>query len=149
MVYLANGSGSEVRGGRIIAGSDTRLQAATLVNSGLLESGANLDVDAEAGIENRGLLRAQGDLRLAANRDITNLSGRIEAENINLTSRGGDIKHRREREDFDFVQGDTSYSGSILGAAAVVQASAAVELEAAGCNIPYPQTDVHLHKVEV
>jgi small conductance mechanosensitive channel len=27
--------------------------------------------------------------------------------------------------------------------------NAKVELEAAGCNIPYPQTDVHLHKVEV
>ena len=26
--------------------------------------------------------------------------------------------------------------------------TAKVELEAAGCNIPYPQTDVHLHKVE-
>lgn len=26
--------------------------------------------------------------------------------------------------------------------------TAKVELEAAGCNIPYPQTDVHLHKVQ-
>ena len=26
--------------------------------------------------------------------------------------------------------------------------SAKVELEAAGCSIPYPQTDVHLHKVK-
>jgi len=25
--------------------------------------------------------------------------------------------------------------------------SAKIELEAAGCNIPYPQTDVHLHQV--
>ena len=25
--------------------------------------------------------------------------------------------------------------------------TAKVELEAAGCNIPYPQTDVHLHQV--
>jgi small-conductance mechanosensitive channel len=25
--------------------------------------------------------------------------------------------------------------------------TAKLELEAAGCNIPYPQTDVHLHQV--
>jgi adhesin HecA-like repeat protein len=131
-VYLATGSGSAVRGGKIIAGSDTRLQVATLVNSGLLETGANLAVDAEHEIENRGLLRAQGDLRLTASGDISNLSGRIEARNINLTSREGDINHRREREDFAFAGNEVSYSGSLLGAAAVIQASAAVELEAAG-----------------
>jgi small conductance mechanosensitive channel len=33
------------------------------------------------------------------------------------------------------------------GVRAEILETAKVELEAAGCNIPYPQTDVHLHKV--
>ena len=33
------------------------------------------------------------------------------------------------------------------GVRAQILESAKVELEAAGCNIPYPQTDVHLHQV--
>jgi len=33
------------------------------------------------------------------------------------------------------------------GARAEILETAKVELEAAGCNIPYPQTDVHLHQV--
>lgn len=34
-----------------------------------------------------------------------------------------------------------------LGVRADILETAKVELEAAGCNIPYPQTDVHLHQV--
>jgi len=39
-------------------------------------------------------------------------------------------------------------SADYWGVRAEILETAKVELEAAGCNIPYPQTDVHLHKVE-
>ena len=38
-------------------------------------------------------------------------------------------------------------SDDYWGVRAEILKTAKVELEAAGCNIPYPQTDVHLHKV--
>lgn len=47
----------------------------------------------------------------------------------------------------DFVVRPWSKSEDYWTVLAEVLESAKVELEAAGCNIPYPQTDVHLHQV--
>ncbi|MDH3387697.1 MAG: filamentous hemagglutinin N-terminal domain-containing protein, partial [Gammaproteobacteria bacterium] len=63
VVYLANGPKSAVRGGRIIAGGDTRLRVASLVNDGLVESGNDLALDAEDRIDNQGLIAAAESLR--------------------------------------------------------------------------------------
>jgi len=131
-VYLASGPRTEVRGGRIISGADTRLQVAALVNDGLIEAGASLDIDAADGIENRGLLVAGDDLKLAANNDIANISGRIEAADVDMTSHQGDIINRRASEDFNYSQDELSFSSTLYDDAAVISASDAVKLEAAG-----------------
>ena len=47
----------------------------------------------------------------------------------------------------DFVVRPWVKSEDYWGVLAAVLETAKVELEAAGCNIPYPQTDVHLHQV--
>ena len=47
----------------------------------------------------------------------------------------------------DFVVRPWVNSEDYWGVLADVLETAKVELEAAGCNIPYPQTDVHLHQV--
>jgi small conductance mechanosensitive channel len=47
----------------------------------------------------------------------------------------------------DFVVRPWVKSENYWGVLADVLETAKVELEAAGCNIPYPQTDVHLHQV--
>ena len=47
----------------------------------------------------------------------------------------------------DFVVRPWVNSEDYWGVLADILESAKVELEAAGCNIPYPQTDVHLHQV--
>jgi len=47
----------------------------------------------------------------------------------------------------DFVVRPWVKSGDYWAVLADVLETAKVELEAAGCNIPYPQTDVHLHQV--
>ena len=47
----------------------------------------------------------------------------------------------------DFVVRPWVKSGDYWTVLAEVLETAKVELEAAGCNIPYPQTDVHLHQV--
>jgi len=47
----------------------------------------------------------------------------------------------------DFVVRPWSKSEDYWTVLADVLETAKVELEAAGCNIPYPQTDVHLHQV--
>ena len=47
----------------------------------------------------------------------------------------------------DFVVRPWVKSEDYWGVLADVLETAKVELEAAGCNIPYPQTDVHLHQV--
>ncbi|MCP4768214.1 MAG: filamentous hemagglutinin N-terminal domain-containing protein, partial [Gammaproteobacteria bacterium] len=131
-VYLANGPRMEVRGGRIISGADTRLQVAALANSGLIESGASLDIDAADEIENQGLLIAGDDLRLAANNDIANVSGRIEADSVDMTSYQGDIINRRASEAFNYSRDELSFSSTLYDAAAVISASDSVKLDAAG-----------------
>ena len=47
----------------------------------------------------------------------------------------------------DFVVRPWAKSEDYWGVLADILETAKVELEAAGCNIPYPQTDVHLHQV--
>jgi small conductance mechanosensitive channel len=47
----------------------------------------------------------------------------------------------------DFVVRPWSNSEDYWGVLAEILETAKVELEVAGCNIPYPQTDVHLHQV--
>ena len=47
----------------------------------------------------------------------------------------------------DFVVRPWVKSEDYWGVLADILETAKVELEAAGCNIPYPQTDVHLHQV--
>ena len=47
----------------------------------------------------------------------------------------------------DFAVRPWVKSGDYWGVHAEILETAKVELEAAGCNIPYPQTDVHLHQV--
>ena len=47
----------------------------------------------------------------------------------------------------DFVVRPWAKAGDYWTVLADVLETAKVELEAAGCNIPYPQTDVHLHQV--
>ena len=47
----------------------------------------------------------------------------------------------------DFVVRPWVKSEDYWGVLADVLETSKVELEAAGCNIPYPQTDVHLHQV--
>ena len=47
----------------------------------------------------------------------------------------------------DFVVRPWAKSEDYWGVLADVLETSKVELEAAGCNIPYPQTDVHLHQV--
>ena len=47
----------------------------------------------------------------------------------------------------DFVVRPWANAEDYWAVLADVLETAKVELEAAGCNIPYPQTDVHLHKV--
>ena len=131
-VYLASGPRSEIRGGRIVSGGDTRLQVAALVNSGLIESDANLDVDADDEVENRGLLIAADDIVVSAENDIANISGRIEADNVSLTSRQGDIINQRDTEEFSYSDGDLDFKTTLLDDAAVIHASGTVRLEAAG-----------------
>ena len=47
----------------------------------------------------------------------------------------------------DFVVRPWAKSEDYWGVLADILETAKIELEAAGCNIPYPQTDVHLHQV--
>ena len=47
----------------------------------------------------------------------------------------------------DFAVRPWVKSGDYWGVRAEILGTAKIELEAAGCNIPYPQTDVHLHQV--
>jgi small conductance mechanosensitive channel len=47
----------------------------------------------------------------------------------------------------DFAVRPWVKSGDYWGVRAEILENAKAELEAAGCNIPYPQTDVHLHQV--
>jgi len=46
----------------------------------------------------------------------------------------------------DFAVRPWVKSGDYWGVRAEILGTAKIELEAAGCNIPYPQTDVHLHQ---
>ncbi len=47
----------------------------------------------------------------------------------------------------DFIVRPWVMSGDYGGVRAEILETAKADLEAAGCNIPYPQTDVHLHRV--
>ncbi len=47
----------------------------------------------------------------------------------------------------DFAVRPWVKSGDYWGVRAEILGTAKIELEAAGCNIPYPQTNVHLHQV--
>ena len=47
----------------------------------------------------------------------------------------------------DFAVRPWVKSSDYWGVRAEILGTAKIELEAAGCNIPYPQTDVHLHQV--
>ncbi len=131
-VYLANGPTTEVRGGRIISGADTRLQVAALVNDGLIEADASFDIDAGDEIENQGMLVAGDDLRLTANNDIANISGRIEAADVAMTSHRGDIINRRDSEAFNYSQDELTFSSTLYDDAAAISASETVKLDATG-----------------
>jgi len=130
-VYLANGPKSRVRGGRILAGGDTRLQLTSLVNSGLIESGGELEIDARDRIENQGALVAGDRLSLSANRDIENTSGQIRGSDVEIDSREGSIINRRSSEEYSYSAGDLSYSTTVLGATGVIEADKVVQLKAA------------------
>ena len=130
-VYLASGTSSEVSGGKIIAGKQTRLQMATLDNGGLIESGGNLDLEASQAMKNEGLLYAADDLKLMASRDIVNLSGRIEAENIHITSLEGSILNVRDQQNIAYDKGEVNFRAGLLDQAAQINATGVVELNAA------------------
>jgi len=131
-VYLANGPKAVVRGGKILAGGDTRLQVAALANSGLIESAGDLEIDADDDIENRGALKAGDTLNLSATRDIENISGRIEARDIEVTSIDGNIINRRNTEDYAYSARGLSLTTTFLDGAAVIQAENDLTLDAAG-----------------
>jgi filamentous hemagglutinin len=75
-VYLANSDAIEISDGMIVASEDINLQVQTLINKATLE--------------------ANDDITLNATNDITNISGNIQATNINLTSLNGDIINKRD-----------------------------------------------------
>jgi filamentous hemagglutinin family protein len=131
-VYLANGPKAVVRGGKILAGGDTRLQVAALANSGLIESAGDLEIDADDDIENRGAMKAGDALNLSVTRDIENISGRIEARDIEITSVDGNIINRRNTEDYAYSARELSLTTTLSDEAAVIQAENGLTLDAAG-----------------
>lgn len=131
-VYLANSPKTLVRGGKILAGGDTRLRVAALENSGLIESAGDLEIDAEDDTENRGALKAGDALTLSATRDVENISGRIEAKNIEITSIDGNIINRRDAEDYAYSARELSLTSTLVDKAAVIQAETSLTLDATG-----------------
>ena len=130
-VYLANGPRARVRGGKILAGGDTRLEIARLTNSGLIDAESDLEIEAEGNIENRGALRAGEKLGLKAIQDIENISGRIEAAGVEISSREGSIINRRNSEDYAYSAHELSLTTTLLEDAAVIEAENQLRLDAA------------------
>ncbi len=95
VVYLANQNNYTIAGGaKIIAGETVDLQVGNLVNSGTVEAGDNLSIVATDTITNLGgRLAADQDMTLQAKNDIRNTSGSIEAENITINSEDGSFIH--------------------------------------------------------
>jgi filamentous hemagglutinin family protein len=128
-VYLANSRKREVRGGRIIAGEDSRLVVASLVNDGLIEAGRNLALESGGAVRNSGAIAAAGELSLEAVADIENVSGRIVGQDVALKSREGNIVNRREREDYAYSRKNLSYSTTHLGDAGIIESQDNLLLE--------------------
>ncbi|MCP4877275.1 MAG: hypothetical protein GY896_17585, partial [Gammaproteobacteria bacterium] len=131
-VYLANGPRPGLRGGRIIAGGDTKLQIAALTNRGLIETGGDLEIDASERIENRGVLDSEHSLNLLAENNIENISGRIEGADVKMSSLKGDIINRRNTESYSYSADELSLESSYVDGAGVIHADNSIELDAAG-----------------
>ena len=96
VVYISSFNNYKLEGGKIIAGKDINLNIDTLNNSGTIQAGENILLNATNSIENySGTIKADEDISLIAKNDIVNTSGNIKANNINLTSIDGDIENKR------------------------------------------------------
>ena len=90
-LYLANPNSYKVTGGAILAGDSIDLQLDNLKNSGTLQAGKNILVDASNEIKNSGAIDASDVLQLSAVNNITNTSGTMIGDSILLESSEGSI----------------------------------------------------------
>ncbi|WP_321778179.1 hemagglutinin repeat-containing protein [Sulfurimonas sp.] len=118
VVYIANANNFKLQGSQIIAGDSLNLKVATLKNSGRLEAGKSLNIEASDSITNiDGNIKANEDITLKATNDISNISANIKAKNINLASADGSIINKR-------------YTKNLIGASSSIQASNSLNIEA-------------------
>jgi filamentous hemagglutinin len=128
VVYLASTSNMKIRGGQIVAGEDIDLAVEAMTNSGTLQAGDRLAINAKQGILNEGgRLQASGDLTLTAQNDIQNISGDISGANVTLTSTEGSITNTRYTKK---LQGN-GRTATTVAAAGAIRAKGSLELNAA------------------
>jgi len=131
VVYIANIADYRVEGGKIIAGNDLDLTVAELKNSGLLEAGNSLAVDASQTISNQGgSIRAGENVSLIAQNDIENISANIKAKNIILASADGTIINKRFTKDQLFAGAGYRDATTQIGQAGNIEATENLTLNA-------------------
>jgi len=131
VVYIANTHEYLVEGGKIIAGDDIDLLVDRLNNSGLMEAGNNLNIDASDKVTNHdGTMRAGNDLNLTAKNDIENISADMRAKNITLVASDGNIINRRYVETQDYSGAGVRDVKTVTGKAGNIEASGNLALNA-------------------
>jgi len=144
VVYIANMDEFKLEGGKVIAGNDLELTVTQLENSGLLEAGKNLSVDASDKVNGEaregalgytirnqnGSIRAGEDVNLMAQNNIENISANIKGKNITLVSADGNIINKRQTEDVTFTGENYWDSQTIAGLAGNIEADNNLSLKA-------------------
>lgn len=88
-VYIANVDNLKLndRASAIVANENITLKVDSLINSGKIEAGKNLTVEADNTIQNLGgKLKSGADTVLRANETIYNVSGSIKADSLDITT---------------------------------------------------------------
>ncbi|WCE32067.1 two-partner secretion domain-containing protein [Vibrio sp. SCSIO 43137] len=94
-LYLAKATKQNMVGGARLAGNNTTINAGDFDNSGTVAATDKLNIVSQQGIDNiGGSLTAQGDTTLLAKQDITNISGTIRGDKVDITSTEGSVVNK-------------------------------------------------------
>ncbi|MDQ7970202.1 MAG: hemagglutinin repeat-containing protein, partial [Oxalicibacterium faecigallinarum] len=108
VVYLASSTRDAIEGGAVIAGTNVKLDVASLNNTG-------------------GTISGEGSLDVKSKGDITNLSGNIKGGDVSLVSTEGSIKN----ETFAQGAGDDAQYRTEIGKTAGITANGNLNMDAA------------------
>lgn len=157
VVYIANPDHLKVtNGAHIIAGKDLDMKVKTVLNSGTLKAGENLRIEADRTITNYGgTVKADKDVMLVARGDIKNQGGAIEADHITVRSEQGRFIHETLAESTDHSASDYSDKKTKMSDTATLQANGKLSIHTAketvikGASVKADQMDVKADSLTV